>query len=135
MKLFRLLVPWDDASSTFNSLGSGIAADAVEAILAANGVVAPTAQDSLMTFDVTESVSAWAAGAPNYGWVVLPGGTDGWRWDTAESLLLTDRPLLDVTYRGDPVDIIPDHTTMPEPGIIGWLSLGGMLALRRARRY
>jgi hypothetical protein len=88
---------WGNAS-TWNSMASGLGADGAEAILAANGTVASTVQGQVVTFDVTESLFAWMSGAPNYGWAVLPGGTDGWRFDSSEAGIIDLRPLLEVDY-------------------------------------
>ena len=35
-------------------------------------------RDAYVSFDVTESLLAGSAGAPNMGWVLLPGGGNGW---------------------------------------------------------
>lgn len=95
--LHRLLVPWSD-SSTWNSLGSGLAADGAEAILAPNAEFIPSTNGGLLTFDVTESLFAWKSGAANHGWVFLPDDTDGWRFDSAEAAVVANRPSLTVTY-------------------------------------
>jgi hypothetical protein len=121
MSLYRLLRAWDE-NSTWSSLIGGISADALEAILAANGAVVPNAQGGTVSFDVTESLAAWAAGAPNFGWVLLPGGTDGWRWDTSEAINLLDRPLLDVGF-----------TVVPEPAAAMMIVVASGLALFRRR--
>lgn len=123
MSLYRLLVPWSEAS-TYASIGGALVADGLEAILAANGTVSPTAQDMVMTFDVAESLAAWADGAPNYGWILIANGTDGWRFDTSEAALLTDRPRLDVTFRPNAV---------PEPACTALLALAAPMLRRRPR--
>jgi autotransporter-associated beta strand protein len=107
--LYRLLSPWND-SSTWNSLGEGITANGSEAILAPNAAFVPSVNGGTLTFDVTESLFAWGSGAPNYGWAFLPGGTDGWRFDSAETTVAENRPTLTVTYtvRAATSDIVID---------------------------
>ncbi len=95
--LYRLLTPWSE-SSTWNSLGSGVAADGREAILAANASFAPVTNGGLLSFDVTESLFAWSSGAPNHGWLFQTEGTDGWRFDSAEAAVAANRPSLSVSY-------------------------------------
>jgi hypothetical protein len=123
MSLYRMLNGFTE-NGTWNSKVNGISADGLEAILGANDGVTPTVQDGYVTFDVTESLAAWAAGAPIEGWALLPGGNNGWQWDTSEAADLLDRPELRVTYR-----------VVPEPASLGVLALGAMalLARRRAR--
>jgi hypothetical protein len=120
MELYRMLSSWND-QSTWNSLSGGISTDGTEAVLAADGIVNPTAQGTDVSFDVTESLYAWLAGAPNQGWAVLPGGNDGWLWNTSEADLL-DRPELSVTY-----------LTVPEPSSLMLLLLPLGLVYRRRR--
>jgi len=97
MTLSRMLGGWTDASTWF-SLGSGISTDGVEAILGGNATFVPAVNGGGLSFDVTESVYAWQSGAPNRGWVFTPGGSDGWRIDSAEAARIADRPALTVTY-------------------------------------
>jgi hypothetical protein len=66
--LYRMLIPWSEAS-TWNSLGSGVQRNDVEASLAADDVRSLDAQSSSL-WNVTASVTAWSAGTPNYGWLL-----------------------------------------------------------------
>lgn len=113
MSLYRLLKGWQEPTATWDSQTNGISADAVDAIFAANDSVSPSVQDQFLTFDVTESLWAWLAGAPNNGWALLPGGTDGWQWDTSESGNVLNRPRLNVDY------------LVSAPGLIQWNSTSG----------
>jgi hypothetical protein len=97
MSVHRATSSWD-ALATWNSLKDGITADGSNAILAANGTVVPKFRGGAMRFDVTESVAAWSAGAPNLGWALLPGGKDGWCWETSEASDPSVRPMLKVTF-------------------------------------
>ncbi len=111
--LHRLLVNWDQSTATWNSLSGGLSADGVEAASTAdaaspglNGVVGP------ITIDVTTSVRAWAAGQPNYGWAILPGGGDGWRWNASESGAST-APRLSVQFSVGVCTTAPTFTAQP----------------------
>ncbi|MFM7185639.1 MAG: DNRLRE domain-containing protein, partial [Planctomycetota bacterium] len=97
MTLSRMLAPWSD-TSTWTSLGSGVSTDGVEAILGGNATFVPSVNGGALAFDVTESVYAWQSGAPNRGWAFTPGGTDGWRIESAEAATVGNRPALTVTY-------------------------------------
>jgi hypothetical protein len=120
--LHRLLDPWT-LDATWDSKGDGISADADDAILAANDTIVPAVRGEFLVFDVTESLAAWAAGAPNYGWALLPGGTNGWRWDTSDAATIANRPMLNVDFR-----------VVPEPSATVLVVLAGVLALGRRRR-
>jgi hypothetical protein len=79
-----MLMPWSDRD-TWSSLGAGVQADGVEATAAYDlrtGFV-PAGGTAL---DVTASLQAWANGAANYGWALLPLGSEGWKFDSAEGL-------------------------------------------------
>ncbi len=111
-RLYRLLKPWAETGITWNAMTDGFQIDGLEAILGENGAVVPDVQDGYVTFDVTESLAAWAAGAPNNGWVIIDGGTNAWRWDTREASASGDRPRLVVDYRTDTVGPVPEPTTL-----------------------
>jgi len=90
----NMLQAWSENDS-WNTLVNGIQANGTEASTA---VVASTGFVSALgatTLDVTSSVQAWAGGAANYGWAVLPLGSDGWRFGSDENV---PSPSLTVTY-------------------------------------
>jgi hypothetical protein len=73
ISMYRLLKPWT-VNGTWNSQTDGISNDGLDAILGANDSFVPDVQGEFITLDVTESLAAWLAGAPNYGWAFFPGG-------------------------------------------------------------
>jgi hypothetical protein len=98
--LHRMLVPWD-GDTTWNSLGEGVAADDSEARAISDDSQADLQGNAYVIFDVTDSVQAWAEGAPNHGWLILNTSTDG--WDVATELYEGDqatdrRPRLTIYY-------------------------------------
>ena len=98
----RVLVPWSE-SSTWNSLGSGLSGGELSPLLATfSGDNNPDA-DGLRRIDVTAAVQAWASGAPNYGFAILPeiisGNDDGIEILTSESGNVLLRPRLEVVYQ------------------------------------
>ncbi|TAK34684.1 MAG: DUF4347 domain-containing protein, partial [Lysobacteraceae bacterium] len=95
--LNRILTSNWDESSTWNSLGSGISLDGVEASSSSDGSNDLSSNNSYTTFTVTSTVQAWANGASNLGWVLY---TDGNEWSVASSENGTSayRPLLTINY-------------------------------------
>ena len=89
----RMLTAWAD-TATWNSLGGG----GVEAAVAPTFTHRPTLGNAPAIFDVTADLSAWLAGAANQGWVLLPGGTDGWTFASAENATAAQRPTLEIAY-------------------------------------
>jgi hypothetical protein len=132
VSLYRMLQGWDE-SATWNSLLGGISADGTEAVSLADDSVAPSYNNSgvYRVFDVTGSVQAWADGRDNYGWAMLATGTDGWRFDSADSgTALGDRPILEITYA------VPEPTTLAllslaATGFAAGVPVRGLLARRR----
>jgi len=131
MSIHRVIGDWTD-TSTWNSFGDGIAADGVEAIIGGNASFTPSVNGGSLSFDVTESLFAWRSGAPNRGWAFLPGGPDGWRFESAESSRADDRPALTVTYTVRPatadilVSVATGTRTQAEagfPAIVGAASV------------
>ncbi len=98
-ELHRMLVPWS-GTATWNSLAAGVQNDGVEAVATYD---AKTTYNTLgvWTFDVTQSLAAWSAGAANLGWAWLPpaGTSDSWQFDSSEGSTAANRPKLSVTYR------------------------------------
>ncbi len=93
-EVHRMLAPWSEGA-TWNSLGSGVQTDDSEAVGVADAE-ADGAPKGSVSLDVTAGVRAWADGAVNHGWALLPGGSDGWDFYSAEGFM---PPRLVVTYR------------------------------------
>jgi len=114
--LYRMLTPWNDETETWNSIGDGIQIDDVEArstydsfwgVLPGfsgipNGTYtySGTTGSGRVSIGVTPDVQAWANGATNLGWAVLPWdyGTDGTGIIASEYTNIVDRPLLRVQW-------------------------------------
>jgi len=98
--LHPMLLAWDDTVVTWAGSfgGDGVQADDIEATLLADGNAAANSPDTDVDFDVTATLQAWADGATNNGWALLPNGTNGFRLATAESATAANRPELLVTY-------------------------------------
>ncbi len=97
VELHRMLVDWDE-NSTWNSLADGVVADDIEAAATPEFSLTPNIAGANSIFDVTVAVRDWIAGVPNKGWVILPTGTDGWGFDSAEGATARFRPTLEITY-------------------------------------
>jgi len=118
VELHRMLTNWSE-SSTYNSLTGGITLG-TDAATTVDGTALPNALSIATDFDVTSTVQLWANGTSNFGWALMPTGSDGWRWnssETAQSL----RPSLTITY------------VVPEPGS-ALVATGAMIVLSRRSR-
>jgi hypothetical protein len=122
-KFHAMLKPWS-ATDTWNSLVGGISADGVEAKPEPTTTIGPEdprqapVQSTTHHINLTADVQAWANGAANYGWVILPwpNGSDGWGISSAEAPDLMHRPQLRVYY-GPSVG--PEVITLQAPTIVG----------------
>jgi hypothetical protein len=112
----RMLVTWDQASATWNSMVNGISADDVEAMSAIDAVKPGGTVNGPIPLNVTASVQAWADGAPNYGWAIISTGTDGWDIDLSEGPQAT-APLLVVEFRTVPCVGPPTITAQPPAAV------------------
>lgn len=102
MRANRMLAGWDE-SSTWNSMVAGVSLDDVEAATAPEFAVVPNVLSAWAIFDVTESLQQWSGDtAANHGWVIHPGGSDGWRLSSSEVAAPANRPMLEVTYLSPP---------------------------------
>jgi hypothetical protein len=52
----------------------------------------------VVIFDVTDTVQRWVSGAPNYGWVFLNTGGNGWDFYTSDFEDIKQRPKLVIEY-------------------------------------
>ena len=94
MNLHRMLGTWA-ASDTWNSRVNGIQTDGVEA-LASPDTSSGQTQVGAMSFNVLSSLQAWQANpSSNFGWALIPTGTDGVDFNSSEG---TTKPKLIVTY-------------------------------------
>lgn len=99
VNLHRMLIPFSK-TATWNSLVDGVSADGLEASRHKDsftfGKIA--ANTSVVVFDVTDTVQRWSNGSPNFGWVFLNTGGNGWDFYTSNFEDITQRPRLVVEY-------------------------------------
>src|SRR5262249_9623425 len=106
--LNRMIVDWNQASSTWNSLGGGVQTNDVKAVSIPDSTLSPADGLGFRSFNVTSSVQAWSTNTPNRGWVVtLPSGTTNWEFDSSE-LGGSTTPMLAVDW------------TAPAPGTLNF---------------
>lgn len=110
INLHRMLVGWDQATVTWNTMNNGVTADDVEAAVAVDATKAAGVANGAIALNVTATVQAWAAGAANHGWAFLSTGTDGWDANTSES---ASTPLLTVEYEVVPCAAAPTIASQP----------------------
>jgi MYXO-CTERM domain-containing protein len=77
-----------------------------------------------IAWDVTAIVQAWANGATNYGFLLLPETVNGGKLFATDDPDPALRPRLVITFAGGGVSV-------PEPGLLALLALALPLALRR----
>jgi len=117
-RMMRMLVPWDEATATWNSMINGLdETNGTEAV--AFTTFSVSTDDQFDDIDVTALVQEWVNGtSPNYGWGFIPIGDDGWRWATSENASENLRPTLTVEFvvEENPCSIItqPQGTTVNE---------------------
>ncbi len=83
LELYRMIQDWND-TDTWNSLVNGIQANGTEAASTADAVTG-SVDTGLLSIDVTESIKAWQTNpSSNKGWAILPTGSNGVDFDSAE---------------------------------------------------
>jgi hypothetical protein len=112
--LHRMLVPWP-RQATWTTMIGGVTADGLEASRHREsftfGKIA--ANTSAIPFDVTDSVQAWVNGAPNFGWVFINTGGDGWDFYTHEFDDVKQRPKLIVEFTPPRIKPTRNPTSSP----------------------
>ncbi|MCG3180687.1 MAG: hypothetical protein BIFFINMI_03050 [Phycisphaerae bacterium] len=122
--------PNSDSYFTYGTVaGNTAGGDGSNSATDSDGMVAlKGSTNKYNVWSVTDIVSLWAAGTPNYGFVALNG--NNWVYYTSDIATEAYRPVLFIDYT-------PAVTT-PEPATLALLSLGGLLtvagAARRRRR-
>jgi hypothetical protein len=106
----RMLVAWDEATATWNSMLDGISNDGVEAVITSDALSRNEVPNGPHVLDVTASVQAWAEGQANYGWGIRSTGNGGWDFTSSES---ATPPLLVIEYRSYCCCIAPSFTSHP----------------------
>lgn len=99
VNLHRMLVPFGKAA-TWDSMIAGVSADGLEASRHKDGFTFGTiaASTSGAIFDVTDTVQIWANGKPNFGWVFLNTGGNGWDFYASEFDKIEQRPKLVIEF-------------------------------------
>jgi hypothetical protein len=119
--MYRMLVPWDEATVTYASIGNRhFAADGVDAETAV--AASWTGHDGLTGFSSVSippaTVQDWISGAlTNNGWLMIatdnPGG-DGQQLASREETTQANRPKLTITYSLSP-NHAPDAPALVQP--------------------
>lgn len=100
---FRVLVPWDESTSTWNSHADGISADGLEMNPDVLFELDSTLPGEVFNLDVTSTIAGWLAGTfPNFGWGITNIGPDGWQFHSSEAFAITNRPMLEIVFDPPP---------------------------------
>jgi hypothetical protein len=98
VELHRMLRSWDE-SATWTSLTNGLTADGAEAAVSADFSLIPNLTGNTAIFDVSDTLQRWVNGTEtNFGWALLPTGSDGWLLLSSEDTTAANRPYLEVSY-------------------------------------
>ena len=127
---FLVLVPWDETTTTWNTMTNGISADDVEMSSTILFELDSTAVGDIFNFDVTTTVQDWYAGLyPNYGWGITNSGGDGWQFNSSEFATVDFRPMLTIVFDSPcvPIAIVtqPANTTVNEGGSANFSVIAG----------
>jgi hypothetical protein len=133
MRLHQMLQTWTEAATFAGDFGgNGVQANNIEAGSTIIDTINPTAAvGSTEVFDVTTTLQAWVTNpASNFGWAILPTGTDGYQFKSSEHGTQSQRPLLFVDF----------FVAVPEPSSIALFSILGVVGVAAAgwcgrRRY
>lgn len=97
--IYRMLVDWSEATTTWNSLVNGIDDGTNDVEASFFGSLDGSQDEEFDEIDVTTVVQEWANGtSPNYGWAFVATTGNGWDWDTSEAANANERPSLLIQY-------------------------------------
>jgi len=127
LRIGRMLSAWDEGTVTWNSFFGGGLSGVLGPLSTLTGLDSGSVTDEVTVYNinVTAELQAWANGAANYGWGLVPTGTDGVDFHASEHP--NDghvRPLLTVSFKAPPPPPPPQDVTMPEPSTLALMSLG-----------
>ena len=104
-RLHRMLIPWDAANDTWNTLGEGVQQDDVESSSVYYSQVgvedgSGATGTGIISIGVTPDIQAWVNGTNNFGWVFKGWTlrTDGTGFSPSEAAKVGDRPRLRVFW-------------------------------------
>jgi hypothetical protein len=130
LNFHRMLVNWDEDTITWNNatLGgnatAGLQADGIEAATTSSLTSAfVTPAGAYFEFDLTTDVQAFANGTANFGWAILPTGTNGVDFFSSEDTLTAGRR----------PELVVNYEAVPEPATMAALALGAAALIRRKR--
>jgi hypothetical protein len=96
---FRLLVPFDEATSTWNTMVNGVSIVDGELAEPPDFTLDGNAVDQVDNLDVTATVQGWFAGTfPNHGWGMTNSVGDGWQFYSSEDGTVSRRPSLTIVF-------------------------------------
>lgn len=96
VEFYRMLTPWE-SSSTWNSLSNGIQTDGIEATRTPDASTVSDVTSDFISVNVASSIREWQKNPQaNYGWALLPTGTNGVDFKSSENSL---PPALVVEYK------------------------------------
>ncbi|MEO1497388.1 MAG: DNRLRE domain-containing protein [Planctomycetota bacterium] len=97
--LHQVLVPWH-AWATWDAMAYGVSVDDIEASTVRDGFSFGeiTMDRQTVEFDVTQTVQKWADGQPNYGWLFINTGGNGWDFYSSDWIEQELRPTLRIEY-------------------------------------
>ncbi|MBN2505121.1 MAG: immunoglobulin domain-containing protein [Verrucomicrobia bacterium] len=115
-ELHRMLVPWDQATVTWNSLVAGVTADDMEAVATRDVQFEGSTDEADVLIDVTTALQAWSDGQANYGWAIFANANNGWDWAASEyTTAQANRPKLSVLYTPSAATNEVEIVTQPAP--------------------
>jgi hypothetical protein len=101
----QMLMGWDEDADTWSTLFGPLQTDDVQAKSEPSGTIAPANFENRFGFaDVTTSIQAWAAGEPNFGWLVTSNVGDGFDILSSEGTPEENRPKLVIDFTPPQMD-------------------------------
>jgi len=84
---YRMLEDWDNDSTWSSFDGDGVQPDGFEAVEEASATFFNPDDNAFVNLDVTEDIQFWLENPDqNNGWILINDSTDGWDFDSSESL-------------------------------------------------
>lgn len=125
LQLYLMTTDWDEDSVTFNNLSGGVTIGSQTASTPFETTGSIDAKGSY-SFDLTSAVQAWANGTTNYGFAVMPTGSDGVDWFSSENSTVSARPKLTVE--------VAAPNSVSEPGTFALFAAAGLVSMAASWR-